>query len=80
MKAITIHVSEPVYREFQDEARRRDRPASELILAAMEQYRQQHFQNRTTLTEPLSAAAVGEVLQPWSSRAELLDSLLDRDR
>ncbi len=39
MKTITINVSEPVYRDFQEYARRNDRTTSELIREAMEEYR-----------------------------------------
>lgn len=80
MKAVTIHVSEPVYREFKEQARRRERPASELIRAAMDEYRERHFRSGTSLAEPLPAASVGAVLESWGSRAELLGSYLDRGR
>ena len=80
MKAVTIHVSEPVYRDFQEQARRRDRPASELIRAAMEEYREHHFRGGVSLADPLPAASIGPVVEPWASRGELVGSLLDGDR
>ena len=80
MKAVTIHVNEPVYREFKEQARQRERPTSELIRAAMDEYRERHFCGGTSLAEPMPPASVGAVLEPWGSRAELLGSYLDRDR
>ena len=43
MKTITVNVSEPVYEEFREYAKKADRKASELIREAMELYRQQHM-------------------------------------
>ena len=51
MKTITINVSEPVYRDFQQFARSRDRTASELIREAMEEFRQRRIVRSTTLAE-----------------------------
>ena len=46
MKAITINVSEPVYREFQRYAAALDRTTSELIREAMEDFLDQKLSRR----------------------------------
>jgi hypothetical protein len=64
MKTITVNVSEPTYREFQERARRMDRTAAELIREAMEIYRQQWASRRGSLRDlqPLDLGAVKQVL------------------
>jgi hypothetical protein len=58
MKTITIHVSEPIYREFQEFAKLTDRKTAELIREAMELYRDERIRQRTTHSllehEPIS--------------------------
>lgn len=78
MKAITVNVSEPVYADFQRFAEQQDRPASELIREAMENYRQAKIHPARTLRGS-RPASVQAVLKPWNGRAELLDDLLDAD-
>ena len=70
-KTITINVSEPVYREFQERARKVDRTASELIREAMEYY------VRDRLREPRSVLALpaldlGKMKKPLSPQDDLL--------
>jgi hypothetical protein len=76
MKTITINVSEPVYRDFQDYARRRDRTTSELIREAMELYRLQKIRSRTTLRD-LQPSSVGGVLRDLTPADDLLEEMLD---
>tara|TARA_R110002072_G_scaffold266854_1_gene425804 strand:- start:167 stop:412 length:246 start_codon:yes stop_codon:yes gene_type:complete len=76
MKTITINVSEPVYADFQRHAKEQDRPTSELIRESMEAYREKKIRPRRTLRD-LRPASVGEVIQPWTGRSELVDDLLD---
>jgi hypothetical protein len=80
MKTITIHVSEPIYREFQDFAKSTDRKTAELIREAMELYCEQRIRSRKTHSllehEPIS---LGKPRRPWKSRAELLEDFFDRD-
>lgn len=78
MKAITVNVSEPVYADFQRYAEQQDRPTSELIREAMEAYRQARIRPVRSLRE-IRPASVGAVLQPWTSRSELVDDLMDAD-
>ena len=80
MKTITVHVSEPIYREFKEFAKRTDRKTAELIREAMELYRDQRIHQRKTHSlldhQPIS---LGKPLKPSKSRAELLENFFDRD-
>ena len=79
MKTITINVSEPVYEEFREYARKTDRKASELIREAMELFRQQRMQRRTSLRErrPVS---VGGPIQAITAEDDILGGMLDDAR
>jgi len=78
MKTITVHVSEPIYREYQEFAKRTDRKTAELIREAMELYRAQRIRQRQTHSllehEP---ADMGKPLKPSRSRADLLEDFFD---
>jgi len=70
-KTITINVSEPVYREFQERARKVDRTVSELIREAMEYYvRDRRREPRSVLALP--ALDLGKMKKPLSSQDDLL--------
>jgi len=77
MKTITLNVSEPVYADFQRYAQEQDRPTSELVREAMEDYRRAKIRPERSLREQQSVS-LGEVKSPWSGRADLLEDLLDR--
>lgn len=79
MKTITVNVSEPVYAEFQRFAQKVDRKTSELIREAMELYRQQHMQRRTSLLDrrPVS---VGGPIQALTAEDDLLGDMLHDTR
>jgi len=79
MKTITVNVSEPVYEDFREYARKTDRKASELIREAMENFRQQHMQRRTSLRDrrPVS---VGGPIQAITPDDDLLGGMLDDAR
>ena len=79
MKAVTIHLDEPVYRDFQKIAQRTKRSTSELIREAMEHYKLQFAKNRTPLWQAPPAASVGRVLKPWKGREDLLEDFLTRE-
>jgi Arc/MetJ-type ribon-helix-helix transcriptional regulator len=76
MKTITINVSEPVYNEFREYAKKVDRNASELIREAMELYRQRHMLRQTSLIDrrPVS---VGGPIQPITAEDDLMEEMLD---
>lgn len=79
MKAVTIHLDESVYFEFQKLARKSKRTASELIREAMDLYRQKVKKNSPSLIDSPPAASVGGILEPWSNRSEMLDNFFDRE-
>ncbi len=79
MKTITVNVSEPVYEEFRQFAKKMDRKTSELIREAMELYRQQQMQRRTSLRDR-RPASVGGPIQPLTGEDDLLGEMLDDAR
>jgi hypothetical protein len=79
VKAITINVSEPVYREFRQYAAEHDRTTSELIREAMEDFLERKLKTGTTLID-LSPISLGKVLRPTTTRGDLLAEMHDDDR
>ncbi len=79
MRTITVNVSEPVYEDFQRFARKVDRKAAELIREAMELYRQQHIQRRTSLRDR-RPASVGGPIRAITAEDDLLGEMLDDSR
>lgn len=79
MKAITINVSEPVYREFQRYAESHDRTTSELIREAMEDYLDQKLRRQASLKD-LEPISLGRVLRDTATRGDLLAEMRDDDR
>jgi hypothetical protein len=75
MKTISINVSEPVYAAFQEEARRRDRTAAELIREAMELYLRQQLSPRTSLRD-LRPVSLGGLRKPLNWSDDLLEEML----
>jgi hypothetical protein len=76
MKTITVNVSEPVYSDFREYARRQDRPTSELIREAMALYRDQRIRPAGSLRD-LVPLSLGEVLHPIAADDDLLDEMLN---
>jgi len=74
MKTITINVSEPVYRDFQEFARQHDRTASEIIREAMEDFRYRKIRRPTSLRD-IRPVSVGTVLRPFTGSEDLLEEL-----
>ncbi len=74
MKTITVNVSEPVYRAFQQYAREHDRTAAELIREALAVYSEQRLQPRKSLRE-LQPLSLGKVLRPLRSGDDLLEEM-----
>lgn len=77
MKAITVHVSEPVYQEFQAYARRADRKTAELIREAMEEYRHSHIRRKGSSLTAFKPVSVGNVIQPLSAGDDILGEMID---
>jgi hypothetical protein len=76
MKTIILNVSEPIYKDFQSYAKAHDRPASELIRQAREEYRKNHLQPSVSLRD-LQPVSVGKVLRPLTQDDDLLGEMLD---
>lgn len=76
MKTITVNVSEPVYREFQEHARRMDRTTAELIREAMEEYRSRWAGRRGSVRD-LAPLDLGAVERPLSREDDLLGEMLE---
>ena len=78
MKTISINVSEPVYREYQERARRLDRPTAELIREAMEAYRES-WRGQPTSLRDLAPLSLGRVKRPLEV-GDLLGEMIDGGR
>lgn len=77
MKTITVNVSEPTYREFQEYARRKDRKTSELIREAMELYREHNIQDSGSRSlRDLRPLSLGKVLRPLDAEDDLLAEMV----
>ena len=76
MKTISVNVSEPVYQDFLEYARRTDRTAAELIREAMELFRAQRIAARGSIRR-LSPLDLGEVIAPLDAEDDLLGEMLD---
>lgn len=78
MKTITVNVSEPIYRDFQEYARGKDRKTSELIREAMERYYQEEISPRTkgSLSD-LRGFSVGSIRKPFDDSDNLLDEMIN---
>jgi hypothetical protein len=79
MRAVTIHVEELVYRDFQKIARRAKRSTSELIREAMENFRQRSGKSKLPLWQAGEPASVGHIKVPWSGREDLVGGFFDRE-
>lgn len=75
MKTITIHVSEEMYRAYQESAAGSNQSAAELIRKAMEEYFQSHLARRGSIFD-VPPAEAGRVLAPLSDEDDLLDEML----
>ncbi|MGA2854221.1 MAG: hypothetical protein ABSE90_08850 [Verrucomicrobiota bacterium] len=75
MKTISVNVSEPVYEDFIEHARRTDRTAAELIREAMDLLRNERIRPRTSLAA-LKPLDLGKTLRPLASRDDLLGEML----
>jgi len=64
MKHVTINVSEPVYKEFKEYAKRQDRTTSGLIREAMEMYLRERVHRETSVQDlsPLSMRMIKRTL------------------
>jgi len=78
MKAVTVHLDDPVYREFQKVAHKAKRSTSEMIREAMEAYRRTLVKKQSSLAEAGPAASVGQIFTQWAGREDLLEDFFDK--
>jgi predicted transcriptional regulator len=76
VRTITIHVSESVYREFQEVARREDRTAAELIRESMTLYLRDRSARGASVLE-LAPLSLGRVKRPLTRNTHLAGEMLD---
>jgi hypothetical protein len=76
MKTISVNISEPVYQDFLEYARKSDRTAAELIREAMELFRNERIRPRTSLAA-LKPLDLGKTLRPLTGRDDLLGEMLE---
>jgi hypothetical protein len=79
MKPVTINLSEPVYRAFQEYARRHDRTTSELVREAMAVYLETRMRPERSLSD-LPPLELGKVRKPLTSTENLLDEMMADER
>ena len=77
MSTITIDVSDHVYRDFEDYAKRVDRTAPELIREAIELYREQRMMPKRLSLMEMPSFSVGEILKPLGPDDDLLGEMLE---
>jgi len=75
MRTISLNVSDPIYRLFQEESERRDRPAAELIREAMEDYVRLRFANRLSIAD-LRPVSLGRPLAPIDWSEDVFEEML----
>jgi hypothetical protein len=78
MKTISLSVSESDYSAFQRAAKRRDRPAAELIREAMAFYRAEKLEDRSRL-ETIPVIPGHEPTGPLPDRAEVYGEIYGSD-
>ena len=80
MNAVTIHVDEQVYSYFQESARTSQRSTSDLVREAMAEHHDRLKRTRQlSLRDAPAPVSVGEVLQSWRGRTDLLDDYFERE-
>lgn len=75
MKTITINVSEPVYEEFREYSRRSDRPISEIIRQAMEDFRDSRIRRSGSIRD-IPVLPIGTMIRDIDSTDDSLGEML----
>ncbi len=76
MKTITVNVSSSVYEEFRDYSRKVDRPVSELIRQAMEDFRDARLRSVGSVRN-IPALPVGRMIRDIDSSDDTLGEMVD---
>ena len=79
MRTITVHVSEPVYKAYQDYAREHDRKTAELVREAMAVYLETKLRRSTSLRD-LKPLDLGRVKRPLRAGEDLMAEMRGLDR
>ena len=77
MSTITVDIPGPVYRDFQDYAKRVDRTAPELVREAIELYRDLKIGRKRRSLLDMPTVSVGEILKPLGPDDDLLGEMLE---
>ncbi len=77
MNTISVDVPDALYRDFQDYAKRVDRPACELIREAMEFYRDLKIGRKNMSLLDMPSFSVGKILKPLGPDDDLLGEMLE---
>lgn len=78
MKTVTIHIADPIYEQFEEQARQSNRQPADLIGEALSRY----LPSGDRVTAPHSVLDIksfplGPPATPWNSRAEMLEGFMD---
>lgn len=80
MTKVTFEVPDAIYRAVEEFASKTDRKPAEILREAVEIYRQEHIGTVSPTHSVLDikpALVTGVILQPWTSRSELLENFFD---
>ena len=77
MASITTELSQPVYRDLQDYAKRVARDEADLIREAVELYHDQKIQPRRLNLSEMPSFSVNKILKPLGPGDELLGEMLE---
>lgn len=75
-RTVTLAVPEDLYRDFEDDARRMNRTAAELMCQALAAYDRQCTRRQGSVRD-LPPLDLGEVLRPLTRDDDLLEEMLD---
>lgn len=76
MRSVTLDIPEGVYRDFEDQAKRENRTATDLMCQALVAYDRHGLRRKGSLRD-LAPLDLGGVLQPLTSDDDLLEKMLD---
>jgi hypothetical protein len=81
MTVVQLELPDDVVKDISDLAQQLGRPPSAVMQDAIEQYRDGHKRptGKHRLIDIPPGRGLGEILKPWTSRAELLEDFYDRD-
>lgn len=79
MKSITVELSETIYLQVEEFARRTARRPEDVLREFVEQRWAPPSAAKGTSLFDHEPASLGASLEPWSTRAEMLEGFFDRD-